>query len=300
MERRGVDAPAPLALGLDAKRFAAALVDDLGAAVDLDPARPRLVLALVVVDDQGDAAVPSGDVAVLECSLEAVGEDIEREGLWETPERVARMYDEILVGHTVDPEVLLNEALFDVEYNQMVVVSSEGPDDGEHHDHTTAEQAALIRESRIFFVASAGPELGDGPSGQGPVNLSPKGGVPLHVIDERRVAYLDYRGSGNETARHTAAGGPVTLMVMAMGDGDAAIVRLYGHARVLPLGGTDLADRVAAEPAPDLQLPERQVIEVDVERTQTSCGYGVPVFEYRAERVRAQRGRRFKEPARRL
>ena len=55
--------------------------------------------------------------------LEAVGEDIEREGLWKTPERVARMYDEILVGYTVDPEALLNEALFDVEYNQMVVVS---------------------------------------------------------------------------------------------------------------------------------------------------------------------------------
>ena len=166
-------------------------------------------------------------------------------------------------------------------------------------DRITLEQAALIRESRIFFVASADPELGDGPLGQGQVNLSPKGGVPLHVIDERRVAYLDYRGSGNETARHAAAGGPVTLMVMAMGDGDAAIVRLYGHARVLPLGGTELADRVAAEPAPDLGLPEREVIEVDVERTQTSCGYGVPVFEYRAERVRAQRGRRFKEPARR-
>ncbi len=166
-----------------------------------------------------------------------------------------------------------------------------------YQDRITPEQAALIRESRIFFVASADPELGDGPAGPGPVNLSPKGGVPLHVIDERRVAYLDYRGSGNETARHAAAGGPVTLMVMAMGDGDAAIVRLFGHARVLPLGGTDLANRVAAEPAPDLGLPERQAIEVDVERTQTSCGYGVPVFEYRGERVRAQRGRRFKQPA---
>ncbi len=55
--------------------------------------------------------------------LEAVGEDPKRDGLWKTPERVARMYDEILVGYTVDPRALLNEALFDVEYDEMVVVS---------------------------------------------------------------------------------------------------------------------------------------------------------------------------------
>ena len=55
--------------------------------------------------------------------LEAVGEDVSRDGLWKTPERVARVYDEILIGYTLDPVSLLNEALFDVEYNQMVVVS---------------------------------------------------------------------------------------------------------------------------------------------------------------------------------
>ncbi len=165
-----------------------------------------------------------------------------------------------------------------------------------YDDHITAEQRALIEQSRIFFVASVDPDVADGPAGQGPVNLSPKGGTPLHVLDERRVAYLDYRGSGNETARHAEAGGPVTLMVMAMDAGDAAIVRLYGHAKVLPLEGSALAELVTGQPAADLELPQRQVIEVAVERTQTSCGYGVPVFEYAGERVRAQRGRRFKEP----
>ena len=164
------------------------------------------------------------------------------------------------------------------------------------HSHITAEQRALIEESKLFFVASVDPVLTDGPADRGPVNLSPKGGVPLHVLDERRVPYLDYRGSGNETARHAAAGGPVTLMVMAMSAGDAAIVRLYGHAKVLPLEGSALAELVGERPAPDLELPQRQVIEVAVEHTQTSCGYGVPVFEYAGERVRTQRGRRFKEP----
>ena len=55
--------------------------------------------------------------------LEAVGEDTGRDGLWKTPERVARVYDELLIGYTLDPVALLNEALFEVEYNQMVVVS---------------------------------------------------------------------------------------------------------------------------------------------------------------------------------
>lgn len=54
--------------------------------------------------------------------LDSVGEDPERDGLKRTPERVARMYDELLVGYTVDPVQLLNEALFDVEYDEMVMV----------------------------------------------------------------------------------------------------------------------------------------------------------------------------------
>jgi len=55
--------------------------------------------------------------------LDSVGEDIQRDGLLKTPDRVARMYDEILAGYKVDPEKLLNEALFDVDYHEMVVVS---------------------------------------------------------------------------------------------------------------------------------------------------------------------------------
>ena len=54
--------------------------------------------------------------------LRAVGEDPQREGLRDTPSRVARMYDEILAGYAVDPKALLNNALFDVDYPEMVIV----------------------------------------------------------------------------------------------------------------------------------------------------------------------------------
>jgi GTP cyclohydrolase I len=54
--------------------------------------------------------------------LEAFGEDVSREGLERTPERVARMYDELLAGYRVDPFKLINEAVFTVEYDDMVIV----------------------------------------------------------------------------------------------------------------------------------------------------------------------------------
>ena len=101
------------------------------------------------------------------------------------------------------------------------------------HPSITDEQAALIRNASLFFVASADPQLADGPE-VGPVNVSPKGGVPLHILGPNRVAYLDYPGSGNETARHCKAGGPITVMVCSFDEGDAAIVRLFGRARVTP------------------------------------------------------------------
>ena len=54
--------------------------------------------------------------------LLSVGEDPNRDGLRDTPARVSRMYDELLAGYTVDPAALINDALFDVEYDEMVVV----------------------------------------------------------------------------------------------------------------------------------------------------------------------------------
>jgi len=62
----------------------------------------------------------------IECAvrdiLEAIGEDPEREGLVRTPNRVARMYEELTAGYHVDPVHLINDAIFDVNYDEMVIV----------------------------------------------------------------------------------------------------------------------------------------------------------------------------------
>ena len=54
--------------------------------------------------------------------LRAVGEDVQRPGLEETPRRVARMYEELLAGYRTDPLALINEAIFPVENDDMVIV----------------------------------------------------------------------------------------------------------------------------------------------------------------------------------
>jgi GTP cyclohydrolase I len=54
--------------------------------------------------------------------LVEIGEDPEREGLLKTPDRVSRMYAEITAGYRTDPVQLVNGAIFNVEYSDMVVV----------------------------------------------------------------------------------------------------------------------------------------------------------------------------------
>ena len=163
------------------------------------------------------------------------------------------------------------------------------------YDRITSEQADLIRQARLFFVATADPALTPGKNGAGAVNVSPKGGVPLHVLDERRVAYLDYVGSGNETARHSLAGGPISPHGVRLRTGErcrrAAVRtrRRYAACGIVP--------RRAAHgrAADDIALPQRQAIVVSVEGTSTSCGYGVPVMAFEAQRTVRERGRRYKQ-----
>jgi hypothetical protein len=137
--------------------------------------------------------------------------------------------------------------------------------------------------------------MADGPHGIGPVNVSPKGGVPLLIVSPTRVAYLDYPGSGNETARHAAAGGAMTLMACSFEAGDAAIVRLYGRGSAQPLADSPYAEALLAADRAGPTLAIRQVIVLEVEHTVTSCGYGAPVMEFVRHRAPTDRGRRYKD-----
>ena len=133
----------------------------------------------------------------------------------------------------------------------------------------------FIRRQRIFFAASAAPGAR--------INLSPRGADAFAVIDERTVAYLDRTGSGNETAAHLKADGRLTLMFCAF-DGPPNILRLYGRGEAHRRGSPAYAELLASAFGGVEPAGARQIVRLHLDRVQTSCGYGVPVFDYRGER----------------
>lgn len=142
-------------------------------------------------------------------------------------------------------------------------------------DDIDERTAAFLTSQPVFFVATA-PLSGDGR-----VNVSPKGGQgTLHVAGPRTVAYLDLTASGAETIAHLRENGRITIMACAF-TGRPSIVRLHGRGRVVPLGDPELAEWLP-------RFPEhpgvRAVVVVDVERVSDSCGFAVPLMEYVGDR----------------
>lgn len=147
------------------------------------------------------------------------------------------------------------------------------------YDQLDEKLIAFIRRQKLFFVATA-PLSGDGC-----VNLSPKGYDSLAIIDNQTVAYVDLGGSGIETHAHLAENGRITLMFCAF-EGPANIVRLYGRGESVAFDDPRFADRIALFPAFERA---RAVITVHIHRVADSCGWGVPFFDYKGERDQLRR-----------
>ena len=136
------------------------------------------------------------------------------------------------------------------------------------------ETAQWLEAQPVLFVATA-PLSGDGH-----VNCSPKGGDCLRVLGPMEVAYLDYTGSGAETAAHLRENGRIVLMFCAFA-GRPSIVRLHGTGEVVTPGHSDWADLAARFPP---NPGARAVVRVRVSRVSTSCGFSVPLMSYEADR----------------
>jgi hypothetical protein len=140
--------------------------------------------------------------------------------------------------------------------------------------------AAFIRQQKIFFTASA--------AATGRVNVSPRGTDALRILDPNTVAYLDETGSGNETAAHLRASGRLTIMFCGF-ENVPMILRLYGQGRSLPRGTPEYGALLATAFNNQESPGARQIIRLDIEMVQTSCGYGVPLFDYKEERPALRR-----------
>lgn len=143
---------------------------------------------------------------------------------------------------------------------------------GKLYDAITPELEAFIARQHLFFVATAAPT--------GRINLSPKGLDAFRVLGPNRVAWLNGTGSGNETAAHLGVDDRMTIMFCAV-EGKPWILRLYGTARAVQPGDPDWDDLVGLFPP---LLGARQVFDVHVDSCQTSCGFGVPLFDYVGQR----------------
>jgi hypothetical protein len=94
------------------------------------------------------------------------------------------------------------------------------------------------------------------------------------------VAYLDLTGSGNETSAHITENSRITLMFCSFAK-EAKIVRLYGQGQVI-LPRSELWPELIARFADHISI--RQIIVIDIEFVQTSCGFGVPMMEFAKDR----------------
>jgi hypothetical protein len=122
----------------------------------------------------------------------------------------------------------------------------------------------FIEKQKIYFVATAAKD--------GRVNVSPKGMDSFRILDKNRVAWLNLTGSGNETAAHLLDTNRMTIMFCDFND-RPMILRLYGSAKVFHSRDPQWAEKLALFPN---IAGSRQV--------QTSCGFGVPLFDYVEDR----------------
>ena len=86
------------------------------------PALKEFVVSREFVEPTGTDFQDGSISSAVQAILREIGEDPGREGLLKTPERVTRMYAEITAGYQIDPDQLVNGALFDVDYREMVLV----------------------------------------------------------------------------------------------------------------------------------------------------------------------------------
>jgi hypothetical protein len=141
------------------------------------------------------------------------------------------------------------------------------------YESISPELTEWISRQQKFFVATA-PLAADGH-----VNMSPKGLDTLRILDDHTVAYLDLTGSGAETVAHVRENERITLMWSAF-VGPPRIVRVYGRGEIVGLDDPRIAGRFVDIPG------ARAVIIVRADRISDSCGFSVPLYEYKAQRTR--------------
>jgi len=143
---------------------------------------------------------------------------------------------------------------------------------GEKYSEIPGKQLKFIAQQKMYFVATA--------TADSRVNISPKGMDSLVVLHSNRVLWLNVTGSGNESAAHLQQNDRMTIMFCSF-DKVPLILRLYGKARMILTSDKDWDEYYAHfEPL----AGARQIFDMSVDLVHTSCGYGVPLYDFVSER----------------
>jgi hypothetical protein len=145
---------------------------------------------------------------------------------------------------------------------------------GKFYDSIEPAHKKFIEKQHIFFVATAPLSAG------GRVNLSPKGLDCFRVFSDHKVAYMDLISSGNETSAHTLENGRITFMFCSF-EGPPNILRLYGKGFTVVRNTSEWEQY---SPHFKIYPSTRQIIVADINLVQTSCGFGVPLYNFVGDR----------------
>ena len=144
---------------------------------------------------------------------------------------------------------------------------------GKKLDHITPELQEFIEKQKLFFVGTAATD--------GRVNVSPKGTDSFRVIGKNKIVWLNLTGSGNETAAHLIRNDRMTIMFCAF-EGKPLILRLYGNAKIHHRRDSGFQQYSNLFPE---NVGGRQIIEMEVDLVQSSCGFAVPFMDFKEERT---------------
>ena len=145
---------------------------------------------------------------------------------------------------------------------------------GKTAEFISTELQAWIEKQKVFFVATAPL------TASGHINVSPKGLDSFRILTPTLVAYQDLTGSGVETIAHVNENQRITIMFCAF-DGPPKIIRLYGKGEIILADDERFTELSKMFPH---RIGTRAFILNHVNRIQDSCGYGVPLYEFKNDR----------------
>lgn len=142
----------------------------------------------------------------------------------------------------------------------------------EKFSELSASLIKFIEKQHIYFIATA--------RATGTVNLSPKGMDSLKILNNNKLLWLNYTGSGNESAAHILEDPRMTIMFCSF-ELKPLILRLYGKAKLMHPRDKDWNKYLEFFPN---TKGARQIFILDINLVQTSCGFAVPFYDFKEER----------------